>query len=118
MTIDVLKPLVPGDDYALKFTFTDPDTGAIEDQTGASLRVVVKVGPDDLDADALSDFSVNASGADALAGIIRATLPAVDTRDYPQGTYVYIQARRTRNGLKQSPINERLRTKNSVIDDN
>lgn len=116
--IDVLRPIIPGDDYPLVFTFTDPVTGAAQPQTGAALRVIVKAGPDDADAAALSDFTVNASSPDQEAGIIRATLPKAQTRNYPQDAFVYVQARRTLNGIVQSPLLKKLRVENSVIDSN
>lgn len=113
MTIEVLEPIIQGTDYLMTLKFFLP-SGAPEPQAGATLQVMVKASLDDLDADALTDITVNAADPDASLGIILATLPRADTIDYPAGT-VYVQARRTLGGYKQSPIYQTLEVLRSVI---
>lgn len=116
MSIEALPPIVPNTDYPLVFAFTDETTGAVIPQTGNTLHIMVKASPDDLDASALSDISVVGAGADGTAGLIRVTLPKADTKKYPQGSKVFVQANQVASGVEQPVLLVELDTENAVID--
>lgn len=115
MTIQVLDPLVPGDDYPIQFTFTNSD-GSVESQAGNSILTMVKADPNDADSAALSNFTTNASAPDQTNGIIKVNLPRAETRSYPQGASVYIQCRRIASGIYRTVLIGQIPTENSVID--
>lgn len=111
-----LPPITPGDDYPLQFTFTLPD-GTAEPQAGNSMELMVKRQRADADADALVDRVINAAEPDAALGIIRTPLTTAETRSMEGLELVFVQARRTAAGVKQSPLVGAVRINTAVIAD-
>jgi hypothetical protein len=116
MSIQTLPQLVPGDDYPLVFTFTLADLVTPDPQTGNSIFLMVKKTPDDLDANALFSTTVAASAPDAANGIIKVTIPHATTRNFDQGSQVYVQARQIASGIYRTVLIGSIPTANSIID--
>lgn len=110
-----LPAIIPGDDYPITLTFRV--NGAPVDQVGNSVQIMVKLSPDDADAQAKVNRTVNASAPDAAMGIIRVPLTAAETKSLAGNDAAWVQARRTASGQKRSPLLVQVKVLNAVIED-
>lgn len=82
-----LKSFARGDDWTLKFTFTDTD-GVPINITGYTFWMTLKSDPDAVDPGS-AQVTATSGSPDAANGILYVTIPKAQTNSLTPGTYNY-----------------------------